>query len=47
LEKLNYIDVSKQFIGKKPNTTYTVTGIGRDAFNKHLDALEALLKIRK
>ena len=47
LEKMNYIDVRKQFIGKKPNTTYTVTGAGRDAFNKHLDALEALLKSRK
>jgi len=47
LEKLAYIDVIKQFIGKKPNTTYKVTIEGREAFNKHLDALEALLKIRK
>ena len=47
LEKLKYIDVNKQFVGKKPNTTYKATNEGRRAFNKHLDALEALIKIRK
>ena len=25
LEKLNYLEVKKQFIGKKPNTSYKVT----------------------
>lgn len=44
LEKLAYIAVSKQFIGKKPNTTYCVTSEGKKAFNDHLDALERLLK---
>ncbi|MCK6648766.1 MAG: transcriptional regulator, partial [Bacteroidia bacterium] len=38
--------VQKQFIGKKPNTTYRVTRIGKKAFNEHLDALEKLLKQR-
>lgn len=46
LEKLDYIEVQKQFIGKKPNTTYSVTRIGKKAFNEHLDALEKLLKNR-
>jgi DNA-binding MarR family transcriptional regulator len=46
LEKLEYIEVQKQFIGKKPNTTYKVTRIGKKAFNEHLDALEKLLKQR-
>lgn len=46
LEKLNFIDVRKQFLGKKPNTSYTVTIQGRRAFNEHLDALEKLLKGR-
>lgn len=46
LEKLEYIEVQKQFIGKKPNTTYSVTRIGKKAFNEHLDALEKLLKQR-
>lgn len=44
LEKENYIEVQKQFIGKKPNTSYAVTEAGRKAFRGHLDALEALLK---
>jgi DNA-binding MarR family transcriptional regulator len=47
LEKLNFIEVKKQFIGKKPNTSYKVTKEGRKAFNQHLDALEELLKNRK
>lgn len=46
LEKLEYIKVSKQFLGKKPNTTYAVTKTGRTAFNAHLDALENILKGR-
>lgn len=46
LEKAEYIQVKKQFIGKKPNTTYAVTKIGKKAFNEHLDALEKLLKDR-
>jgi DNA-binding HxlR family transcriptional regulator len=43
LEKENYIEVSKQFIGRKPNTTYAVTRDGKLAFRKHLNALEALI----
>lgn len=44
LEKLQYVDVKKQFIGKKPNTSYAVTKAGRKAFTQHIDALESLLK---
>lgn len=46
LEKIEYIHVKKQFIGKKPNTSYAVTRQGKKAFNEHLDALEKLLKQR-
>ncbi|HJV21028.1 MAG TPA: transcriptional regulator [Sediminibacterium sp.] len=45
LEKLEYLLVSKQFIGKKPNTTYAATKIGRKAFSEHLNALERLINI--
>ena len=45
LEKLQYIEIKKQFIGKKPNTSYSVTNTGRKAFTEHLDALEKLIKI--
>jgi len=44
LEELNYISVNKQFIGKKPNTTYMATKEGKTAFHDHLNALEALIK---
>jgi DNA-binding MarR family transcriptional regulator len=46
LEKLEYIEIRKQFVGKKPNTTFSVTKAGKKAFNQHLDALENLLKNR-
>jgi DNA-binding MarR family transcriptional regulator len=46
LEKEGYIAVIKQFVNKKPNTSYAVTASGRKAFNEHLGVLENLLKGR-
>ncbi|RZJ32033.1 MAG: transcriptional regulator [Flavobacterium sp.] len=44
LEAENYIVVEKQFIGKKPNTSYKATKSGKDAFRLHIDALEKLIQ---
>ena len=44
LEKLNYVEIKKQFIGKKPNTSYAVTKLGRESFTEHLNALEILIR---
>jgi DNA-binding MarR family transcriptional regulator len=44
LEKAGYVLVNKQFVGKKPNTTYTATTEGKAAFQEHLAALEKLLR---
>jgi len=44
LEKVQYITITKKFVGKKPNTTYTVTKEGKKAFNLHIDALEKLIQ---
>ncbi|MFC5046790.1 winged helix-turn-helix domain-containing protein [Aquimarina hainanensis] len=44
LEKENYINVEKSFIGRKPNTRYSTTKEGRIAFRKHVEAIEKLLK---
>ena len=44
LEAENYIQIEKQFIGKKPNTKYSATKEGRDAFTAHIEALEKLIK---
>lgn len=43
LEGLGYIRSLKQFIGRKPNTKYMISDEGKEAFKKHLDALENLL----
>ena len=44
LEKADYILVEKQFIGRKPNTRYSATKLGKLAFKKHIEALEKLIK---
>ncbi|WP_400193732.1 winged helix-turn-helix domain-containing protein [Hymenobacter sp. B81] len=44
LEKAGYVQVTKQFVGKKPNTTYHATAEGRQAFQDHLSTLEKLLR---
>jgi DNA-binding MarR family transcriptional regulator len=44
LEKEKYISITKSFIDRKPNTKYKITTQGRNAFKKHVDALEAVVK---
>ncbi len=43
LEKKALVEVHKEFVNKKPLTTYKATEEGRLAFKKHLAALEALI----
>ncbi len=43
LEKNKLIEVRKQFIGKKPNTSYSITSLGEKLFKDHLQALEQLM----
>ena len=43
LEKNEYIKVIKEFVGKKPKTSFTATPLGKKAFQDHLTALEKLL----
>ena len=44
LEENKYIKVHKGFIGRKTNTTYSITKSGETAFRSHLDALEQIIK---
>lgn len=44
LEKGEYIEIKKEFVGKKPKTSYRVTKIGRASFVSHLNSLEKLFK---
>lgn len=43
LEKETYISIEKQFIGRKPNTKYSITKLGNLEFKKHINALEKLI----
>jgi DNA-binding MarR family transcriptional regulator len=47
LEKEKYVLVHKTFVDRKPNTKYKASEKGRNAFRKHLDALEAVVKNQK
>jgi DNA-binding transcriptional ArsR family regulator len=47
LEKDEYITVNKTFLGRKPNTRYQASTNGKEAFKKHLKALENLIKQQK
>lgn len=44
LEKAEYLTVQKKFVGKKTQTDYKVTPIGKKAFENHLTALEKIIK---
>ncbi len=44
LEKVDFIKVEKQFIGRKPNTKYYATKLGKQEFKKHINALEKLIR---
>jgi DNA-binding HxlR family transcriptional regulator len=43
LEEKGLIRVDKQFIGRKPNTSYTATDEGIKQFQAHLKSLENLI----
>lgn len=43
LEQQEIIVVSKQFVGRKPSTTYKATESGKELFRQHLAALEELI----
>lgn len=44
LEKAEYIQVTKAFVGKKTQTTYNATEKGKNAFAEHLNAIESIIK---
>jgi predicted ArsR family transcriptional regulator len=43
LEEEGYIGVKKEFIGKRPRSTYRVLPAGRTAFAKHLRNLKSII----
>ncbi len=47
LEKQGYVVVEKSFVGRKPQSNYSATPAGREAFQRHLDYLENLINQNK
>ena len=47
LEENGYIKVHKGFIGRKTNTTYSISKAGEKAFKEHIEALEHMIRIVK
>jgi len=44
LEENGFIKVHKGFIGRKTNTTYSITRAGEKSFTDHVAALENMIK---
>ncbi len=44
LEKLGYLVSKKEFFGKRPRTTYTLTEKGRASLYEYVNLLESILK---
>ncbi len=44
LEENGFIKVHKGFIGRKTNTTYSITKLGEREFKDHVKALEGMIK---
>lgn len=47
LEEAGYISCDKDFAGRTPRTTYTLTTAGRAAFERYLGHMEALIQSMK
>jgi DNA-binding PadR family transcriptional regulator len=43
LEAAGYVDIAKEFIGKRPRTTYKLTDTGRHAFEQYRASIDVLL----
>lgn len=43
LEDEAYVDVTKEFVDRRPTTWYAISGAGREALARHLEALEGLI----
>lgn len=44
LENKNYIEIKKEFVGKKPRTSYKITPLGKKAFQEHIQSLEKMMR---
>ena len=43
LEKAGFLKIEKEFVGRKPRTTMSLTAKGRKAFRRYVDQLERIV----
>jgi DNA-binding MarR family transcriptional regulator len=43
MEEADCVSVRKQFVDRKPKTTYELTDLGREKFEEHIGTLESLI----
>jgi len=43
MEDADCVTVEKEFVDRKPQTTYELTDLGREEFEEHVQTLERLL----
>ncbi|MCJ8313879.1 MAG: transcriptional regulator [Saccharospirillaceae bacterium] len=44
LETEKFVEITKEFVGRKPKTTYSCTKFGKEALNNYLKTVEDILK---
>ncbi len=43
LEEAGYVEIRKAFVGKRPRTSARLTPVGREAFDRHVAALQEIV----
>ena len=44
MEDADCVEVNKEFVDRKPQTTYRLTDLGREKFEEHIGTLESLIE---
>lgn len=47
LHKAGYIDITKSYLGKRPNTSCRITPEGMAAFEEYVEAIKEYLRVKK
>ena len=47
LSKAGYIEITKSFVGKRPNTSCRLTKEGMAAFEEYVETIKEYIKVRK
>lgn len=45
LQKAGYINITKEFVGKRPRTSCSITDVGRAAFEHYVESIKVYLHL--